>query len=69
MGESRPASVTVPAGNGFPAQELIDASRDADLLVVESRGTGGFARLLMGSISNQVVHHAYCPMVVVPDQG
>jgi nucleotide-binding universal stress UspA family protein len=68
LGESRPASVTVRAVNGFPAQELIDASRDADLLVVGSRGTGGFARLLMGSVSNQVVHHAHCPVVVVPDQ-
>jgi nucleotide-binding universal stress UspA family protein len=67
LGESRPASVTVQAVNGFAAQELIDASRDADLMVVGSRGSGGFARLLMGSVSNQVVHHAHCPVVVVPN--
>jgi nucleotide-binding universal stress UspA family protein len=68
LGESQPASVTVRAVNGFAAEELINASRDADLLVVGSRGSGGFARLLLGSVSNQVVHHAHCPVVVVPDQ-
>jgi nucleotide-binding universal stress UspA family protein len=66
LGESQPASVTVRAVNGFAAQELIEASRDADLLVVGSRGLGGFARLLLGSISDQVMHHAHCPVVVVP---
>jgi nucleotide-binding universal stress UspA family protein len=68
LGESQPLSVTVRAVNGFAAQELIEASRDADLLVVGSRGVGGFARLMMGSVSDQVVHHAYCPVVVVPGQ-
>ena len=66
LGESQPASVTVRAVNGFPAQELIEASRDADLLVVGSRGGGGFARLMLGSISQKMVHHAHCPVVVVP---
>jgi nucleotide-binding universal stress UspA family protein len=68
LGGSQPPSVTVRAVNGFAAQELIEASRDADLLVVGSRGGGGFARLMMGSVSDQVVHHAYCPVVVVPGQ-
>ena len=68
LGESKPSAVTVRAVNGFPAQELIEASRDADLLVVGSRGGGGFARLLLGSISDKVMHHAYCPVVVVPGQ-
>ncbi|MGD0924495.1 MAG: universal stress protein [Streptosporangiaceae bacterium] len=67
LGESRPASVTVRAVNGFAAQELINASRDADLVAVGSRGTGGFARLMLGSVSIQVVEHAYCPVVVVPE--
>jgi nucleotide-binding universal stress UspA family protein len=66
LGESQPASVEVRAVNGFAAQDLIEASRDADLLVVGSRGGGGFARLLLGSISDQVVRHAHCPVVVVP---
>jgi len=68
LGESQPPSVTIWAVNGFPAPELIEASRDADLLVVGSRGGGGFARLMMGSVSDQVMHHAYCPVVVVPGQ-
>ena len=69
LGEARPASVSVRAVNGFPSQELIDASRDADLLVVGSRGAGGFARLMVGSTSDQVVHHAHCPVVVVRSEG
>jgi len=68
LGESQPPSVTVRAVNGFAARELIEASREADLLVVGSRGSGGFARLMVGSVSDQVVHHAYCPVVVVPGQ-
>ena len=66
LGEPQPPSVTVRAMNGYAAEELIGASRGADLMVVGSRGAGGFARLLMGSVSNQVVHHAHCPVAVVP---
>ncbi len=64
--EFRPPSVTVRAVNGLPAEELIKAAADADMLVVGSRGTGGFARLLLGSVSIQVTHHAHCPVVVIP---
>ena len=61
-----PASVTVQAVSGLPAQLLIDASKDADLVVIGRRGGGGFAGLMMGSVSSQVSHHAACPVVVIP---
>jgi nucleotide-binding universal stress UspA family protein len=64
-GETAP-EVTVSVVTGDPAEELVKASRDADLLVVGTRGTGAFAALLMGSVSSKVVHHAACPVVVVP---
>ncbi len=65
-GGARPEKVTVRAVCGIPAEELVAASKDADMVVVGSRGNGGFTRLLLGSVSNQVVHHAHCPVVVIP---
>jgi nucleotide-binding universal stress UspA family protein len=57
--------VTVRTVSGVPADEIIKASEDADLVVVGARGAGGFARLSMGSVSSQVAHHAHCPVVIV----
>lgn len=59
------ADVTVTVATGNPVQELVRAAQDADMLVVGSHGSGGFASLLLGSVSSQVVHHAAGPVVVV----
>jgi nucleotide-binding universal stress UspA family protein len=66
LGDQQPATVTVHAVSGIVAQELLIASKDADLLVVGSRGGGGFSSLRLGSVSTQVTGHASCPVVVVP---
>ena len=53
------------AVEGAPATVLLAAARVADLLVVGSRGLGGFRELLLGSVSHQCAHHAPCPVVIV----
>ena len=57
--------VTGTVAENSPATALLDAAKDADLVIVGSRGHGGFASLLLGSVSSQVVHHAHCPVLVV----
>jgi nucleotide-binding universal stress UspA family protein len=66
--------VTGPEGNprvhtvvaeGNPAQVLMDASEGADLLVLGTRGHGWFTETLLGSVTQDCVHHAHCPVVVM----
>jgi nucleotide-binding universal stress UspA family protein len=64
----QPESVTVKAVHSFPAEELINASKGADLVVLGSRGMGGFNRLMLGSTADHVVQHAHCPVTIVPPQ-
>lgn len=52
-----------------PGPLLAQLSADADLVVVGSRGLGGLRSALLGSVSNYVVHHARCPVVVMPPVG
>jgi nucleotide-binding universal stress UspA family protein len=65
----RPESVTVKAVHGFPVEELINAGKDADMIVLGSRGAGGFTRLMMGSVAGQVAQHAHCPVLLVPPEN
>ena len=66
LGDSQPASITVRGVSGLPAETILDAAKDADMIVVGSRGAGGFSRLLMGSVSSQVAHHAHVPVLIIP---
>ena len=65
--EARGLEVESSAVSGAPAQVLVDAAQGAELLVVGSRGHGGFAGLLLGSVSQQCAAHAPCPVVIVKD--
>lgn len=58
--------VELRAVEGRPAVALLEAARGADLLVLGTRGHGGFVGLLLGSVSQQCAHHTPCPLVIVP---
>ena len=65
--ELEPAvAVEQKAVEGHAGNALVDETENADLVVIGRRGHGGFAELLLGSISHQVADHARCPVVIVP---
>jgi nucleotide-binding universal stress UspA family protein len=72
------AEVAAPAGpveirpkvvEGNPAAALLATSAGAELLVLGSRGHGGFVEALLGSVSQHCVHHATCPVVIIRDSN
>jgi nucleotide-binding universal stress UspA family protein len=65
FGEHRPPGLQITVREGNPAQILLEVSNDASMLVVGSRGHGGFAGLLLGSVSTACVAHATCPVLVL----
>jgi nucleotide-binding universal stress UspA family protein len=66
FGPARPAGLRITVVQGNAAHVLIEASRDARMLVVGSRGHGAFAGMVLGSVSQHCVQHMTCPVVVVP---
>ena len=58
--------LTGRAVEGATAKVLLEEAANADLLVVGRRGHGGFMGLLLGSVAQQLAHHAPCPLVIVP---
>lgn len=59
------ADVVSAVVEGHPAKVLLDAAAQAELLVVGSRGHGGFVEMLLGSVAQHLVAHAACPVLVV----
>jgi nucleotide-binding universal stress UspA family protein len=66
LGDTTDVPVDRVLASGSAADVLLGAAKGADLVVAGSRGVGGFRGLLLGSVSQQVAHHASCPVVVVP---
>jgi nucleotide-binding universal stress UspA family protein len=64
--DSQGATVTQHVVEGHPADVLVEAAKDADLLVLGRRGHGRVAEVLLGSVSQHCIQHAPCPVVVVP---
>ncbi len=62
-----PVKISSTVRQGNAARILLDAASGADMLVVGSRGHGGFAEALLGSVSQHCVHHAACPVVIIRD--
>jgi len=67
VGEPEDVTIETEVVEGDAAQALVDAAKDAEMLVVGSRGLGAFRELLLGSVSQRCAHHAHCPVVIVRD--
>ena len=65
VGDAKDVTIERKVVEGMAAQVLVEEAKGADLLVVGSRGHGGFAGLLLGSVSQQCAHHASCPVVII----
>jgi nucleotide-binding universal stress UspA family protein len=65
FGTQLPSNLRTRLVNGGPREILLDASKDASMLVVGRRGHGGFGGLLLGSVSSACIAHADCPVLVV----
>jgi nucleotide-binding universal stress UspA family protein len=65
LGGDRPADATVTLINDHPSPGLVSAADGAFMVIVGARGLGGFKGLLMGSVSQHVMHHASCPVLIV----
>ena len=65
FGKDRPAGLVGGISQGHPTFVLLEASKEAEMLIVGSRGLGGFVGLLLGSVSSACAEHAHCPVLVV----
>jgi nucleotide-binding universal stress UspA family protein len=65
FGDHLPATLRTVVREGGAAKVLLDESKGATMLIVGSRGHGGFAGLLLGSVSTNVAEHAGCPVLVI----
>jgi nucleotide-binding universal stress UspA family protein len=65
LGDEPPIPIERKADYGHPVEVLVAESAEADLLVVGSRGHGGFTGMMLGSVSTHCVTHAHCPVTVV----
>jgi nucleotide-binding universal stress UspA family protein len=64
-GTAHPEGVTITTVEANPSKAILDAAKDAYMIVVGSRGHGGFTGLLIGSVSERVAERAHCPVLVV----
>ena len=65
-GVEGPRPQPIAIASDHPAETLIDQSRAADMLVIGTRGHGGFTGMLLGSVAHQAIQHAHCPVLILP---